>query len=387
MSLHFLNYAETFTALRSRYPDLTEAELRMWVGHGRRDLVAFTDKPGKTRRARLYRPAVGFSWSGISDQYALLDCWFPAKQVFRFVPSRRYLTYEQLVGRWQGLTDKNIHAFIAERVNEFRKKDDWGFLSFGAFDPLGRVTLPVEDCVFALDQVKTMEQRWFIEPSVSPSPQLRPFQADDVRYFSSRSRWSEQIVGYLVQGCVRVDATGHYCYDDFPVIWTWPLFDAGTVQPPEADYINLFSELSFPIEPLEFVDFCERRNIPLPSELVVKVKEITGVVALSKPAVAVPAVACLTPADSSQFKESDLLVTIFRLMLLAADLRKEAEHNAKCRNRRYERGNSLSKKAIWDDIEVLLNRLEIPTTGLGGTKTREIFTAAWQLGAKAQEEQ
>lgn len=217
-------------------------------------------------------------------------------------------------------------------------------------------------------------------------PKLRPFQAEDVRYFSSRLYWSEQVACYLVQGLVRIDASGHYCYDDFPVVWTWPLFDAGTVQPPEANYIDLFSELSFPIEPLVFVEYCERRNIPLPSELVIKVKEIAGVVALSKPAVAVPTVACPTPADTLQFKESDLLVTIFRLMLLVKDLDKELNQAAKYSRRRYERGSGISRNAVWEDIAEILNRLGLSTAGLGGSKTRDIFAAACRLGATAFKE-
>ncbi|MFZ1640512.1 MAG: hypothetical protein WAV07_03550 [Candidatus Contendobacter sp.] len=298
MSLHFLSYAEAFAALQSRYPDLTEAELRMWV-NGKRSLVALTDHPGKTRSSRLRHPPFRFHWSGSGDQSinALLDCWFPSKQIVRFVPSRRYLTYGQLVERWRSRTLEDIHAFITEQVEAFRNKSGFGFFDFGAFDPLGRLDLPMKDYVFALDQVEEMERRWFIEPAPRPQSQLRPFQAEDVRYFSRRLRWSEQIAGYLVQGCVRVDATGHYCYDDFPVVWTWPTFENGAVQPPEADYVDVFSSLAFPIEPLVFVEFCERRNIPLPSELIIKVKEIAGVVALSKLAIAVPTVACPTPPD------------------------------------------------------------------------------------------
>ena len=119
----FLNYRETSIALQSRYPDLTEAELRMWVD-GRKSLVALTDEPAKKRRSRLRRPSFRFHWSGSDGQSinALLDCWFPSKQVFRFIPNRRYLTYDQLVERWQGRTAKDIHTFIAERVDTCRKK-------------------------------------------------------------------------------------------------------------------------------------------------------------------------------------------------------------------------------------------------------------------------
>lgn len=201
MSLHFLSYAEAFAALQSRYPDLTEAELRMWV-NGKRSLVALTNPLGKTRRSRLRHPSFRFHWSGSGDQSinALLDCWFPSKQVFRFVPSQRYLTYERLVERWQGRTAKDIHAFIAERVNEFRKNPDFGFLDFGAFDPLGRQDLPIEDYVFALDQVEDKERKWLIGPIELPNPQYRPFQMEDVRYFARLPLWTRQEAAYLTNG-------------------------------------------------------------------------------------------------------------------------------------------------------------------------------------------
>ncbi len=148
--MRFLNYGDALAALRSRYPDLTEAELRMWID-GRRGLWAWTE-----------RPRAFFSWSGTTDPNALMDCRFLAKQVFRFVPSRRYLTYGQLVARWQARVSGDIHRFIGERVAAFRtQKPGWGFLDFGAFDPLGRLDLPARDSLFAVDQVEEKEREWF----------------------------------------------------------------------------------------------------------------------------------------------------------------------------------------------------------------------------------
>lgn len=115
-----------------------------------------------------------------------------------------------------------------------------------------------------------------VQVIVSPFKFLRPFQADDVRYFSRLPFLTQQKAGYLVQGCVCIDTTGHYCYDDTPVAWTWPTFENGTAQLPEENYIEFFSSLTFPSEPLKVVEFCEKHNIPLPSELVIKVKEIAG---------------------------------------------------------------------------------------------------------------
>jgi len=148
--MRFLNYGDALAALRSRYPDLTEAELRMWVD-GRRGLWAWT------ARSRAF-----FSWSGTTDPNALMDCRFLAKQVFRFVPSRRYLTYGQLVARWQARVSGDIHRFIEERVAAFRtQKPGWGLLDFGTFDPLGQLDLPVRDSLFAVDQVEEKEREWF----------------------------------------------------------------------------------------------------------------------------------------------------------------------------------------------------------------------------------
>ncbi|MDG4549975.1 MAG: hypothetical protein P9F19_11035 [Candidatus Contendobacter sp.] len=292
MSLHFLSYAETFAALRSRYPSLTEAELRMWVGHGHRDLVAFENKPGNTRRSRLRNPACRFVWSGSAvyniSIYAILDCWFPAKHVLRFIPTRRYLTYEQLVERWQSRTSIDIHKFIADRVQDFRKKLGYGFFEFGAFHPLGRLDLPLEEYVFAVDQVEKKEKEWFIGATGTRSIAFRPFQDKDVRYFSRLPKWSKQQAGYLVQGQVRVSASGHYCYDDSSVVFCYAYFPSYETQPPEADYADLFSRLSFPIKPLEFIEFCEPRGIPLPPALVASVKEIAGASTLPEPTMAVP---------------------------------------------------------------------------------------------------
>lgn len=148
--MRFLNFGDALAALRSRYPDLTEAELRMWVD-GRRGLWAWTE-----------RPRAFFSWSGTTDPNALMDCRFLAKQVFRFVPSRRYLTYGQLVARWQTRVSGDIHRLIEERVAAFRgRKPGRGFLDFGAFDPLGRLDLPAKDSLFAVDQVEEKEREWF----------------------------------------------------------------------------------------------------------------------------------------------------------------------------------------------------------------------------------
>lgn len=148
--MRFLNYGDALAALRSRYPDLAEAELRMWVD-GRRGLWAWTE-----------RPRAFFSWSGTTDSNALMDCRFLAKQIFRFVPYRRYLTYGQLVARWQARVSGDIHRFIEERVAAFRtQKPGWGFLDFGAFDPLGRLDLPARDFLFAVDQVEEKEREWF----------------------------------------------------------------------------------------------------------------------------------------------------------------------------------------------------------------------------------
>lgn len=93
------------------------------------------------------------------------------------------------------------------------------------------------------------------------------------------------------------------------------------------------------------------------------------------------------PADSSQFKEPDLLVTIYRLMLLVKDLDKELDHVAKYKRRRYERGSGISNNAVWEDIAAVLKRLGISATGLGSTKTREILGAACQIGAAVPEEE
>lgn len=274
----FLNYRETFIALQSRYPDLTEAEFRMWVGPGKRGLVALENKPGRTRCSRLKNPAFRFHWSGCvyNNQSidALLNCWFPAKQVFRFVPTLRYLTYEQLVDRWQNHASVDIHQFIADRVRDFRKKPNYVVFEFGAFDPLGRLDLPIEDYVFALDQVENREKAWFVG---TKGASFRPFREEDARYFSRLPKWTKQEAGYLVQGKVRVSASGHYCYNDLPVVSVYDCYPSYEVQPPEADYADLFSRLSFPMTPLEFIRFCELRRIPLPPALVTKVKEIAGI--------------------------------------------------------------------------------------------------------------
>lgn len=181
----FFTYRETFIALQSRYPDLTEAELRMWVT-GKKGLVALTDEPGGTRRSRLKHPAFRFHWDGSQHANqsinALLDCWFPSVQVLRFIPIQRYLTYGQLVERWKSRVSGDIHQFIAERVSAYHKQPDYrGSLEFGAFDPLGRLNLPIEDYVFAMDQAEEKEQRWFVQSVTRPEPQLRSFQTEDVR--------------------------------------------------------------------------------------------------------------------------------------------------------------------------------------------------------------
>lgn len=94
-----------------------------------------------------------------------------------------------------------------------------------------------------------------------------------------------------------------------------------------------------------------------------------------------------TPADSSQFKESDLLITIYRLMLLAKDLDRELEHAAEYKRRRYVRGSGISKIAVWEDIEAILTRLGLATASLGKTKTNDIFSAACRLGAEVSKEE
>lgn len=278
----FFTYRETFIALQSRYPDLTEAEFRMWVNNGKGYLVAFENKPGNTRRSRLRNPAFRFYWDCSYDSNqsinALLDCWFPAKHVLRFIPPRRYLTYEQLAERWQNRTSDDIHKFITDKVNDFRKKENYkGIFEFWAFDPLVRSDLPIEEYVFALDQVEKKEKAWFTNATGTRSITLRPFQGEDARYFSRLPKWTRQQAGYLVQGQVRVSASGHYCYDDSSVVFCYDYFPSYEIQPPEADYADLFSRLSFPMTPLEFIRFCELRGIPLPPDLVAKVKEIEGV--------------------------------------------------------------------------------------------------------------
>ena len=291
----FFTYRETFIALQSRYPDLTEAEFRMWVNNGKGYLVAFENKPGNTRRSRLRNPAFRFYWDCSYDSNqsinALLDCWFPAKHVLRFIPPRRYLTYEQLAERWQNRTSDDIHKFITDKVNDFRKKENYkGIFEFWAFDPLVRSDLPIEEYVFALDQVEKKEKAWFTNATGTRSITLRPFQGEDARYFSRLPKWTRQQAGYLVQGQVRVSASGHYCYDDSSVVFCYDYFPSYEIQPPEADYADLFSRLSFPMTPLEFIRFCELRGIPLPPDLVAKVKEIEGVSALTEPPVGVSVV-------------------------------------------------------------------------------------------------
>jgi len=81
----------------------------------------------------------------------------------------------------------------------------------------------------------------------------------------------------LVQGQVRVSASGHYCYDDSSVVFCYDYFPSYETQPPEADYVDLFSRLSFPMTPLEFIELSEPRGIPLPPALVAKVKEVAGI--------------------------------------------------------------------------------------------------------------
>lgn len=284
----FFTYRETFIALQSRYPDLTEAEFRMWVNNGKGYLVAFENKPGNTRRSRLRNPAFRFYWDCSYDSNqsinALLDCWFPAKHVLRFIPPRRYLTYEQLAERWQNCTSIDSHQFITDKANEFRKKTGYGFFEFGTFGPLGRLDLPIEEYIFALDQVEEKEKAWFVNATETRTITFLPFQGEDVRYFSRLPKWTKQEAGYLVQGQVRVSASGHYCYDDSSVASCYDYFPSYEKQPPEADYAGLFSRLSFPITPLEFIEFCEPRGIPLPPALVAKVKEIAGGSALPEAA-------------------------------------------------------------------------------------------------------
>lgn len=95
-----------------------------------------------------------------------------------------------------------------------------------------------------------------------------------------------------MQGQVRVSASGHFCYDDSPVVFCNDYFPSYETHPPEADYIDLFKSLSFPILPLEFIKFCEdkKRGIHLPPALVARVKEIEGVSALTEPPVGVSVV-------------------------------------------------------------------------------------------------
>lgn len=97
----------------------------------------------------------------------------------------------------------------------------------------------------------------------------------------------------------------------------------------------------------------------------------------------------LSPADSSQFKKSDLLLTIHRLLLLVKDLDNENIHLANAKKyarRKYVRGDGVSHKAVWEGIEEVLARLEVSTAGLGETKTRTIFSAACRLGEEASKE-
>ncbi|MDS4020595.1 MAG: hypothetical protein RKR03_08810 [Candidatus Competibacter sp.] len=127
------------------------------------------------------------------------------------------------------------------------------------------------------------------------------------------------------------------------------------------------------VNPAEVVKWARGKNFHIPPELEALFPETTP----TEPAL----------ADSSQFKETDLLVTISRLLLLVKDLDKEIAHNAEYTRKKFVRGSGVSIKAVSEGMEAILNRLDIPTDGLGDTKTRDILTAALRLGAAVPKEE
>lgn len=146
-----LPYGKALPRLQTRFPDLTQGELAMWVLQWNRN-----PKRGLPAYNRYNKP---FSWQDVRSLRDLRACWFKLDDLDRFKPSQRWLTYQQLVERWRPLCDdpeQEIPAGVERHRDE---------LGFSAHDPLHRRKAPLTEYMFLLSEVEAIEAEWFTVPT------------------------------------------------------------------------------------------------------------------------------------------------------------------------------------------------------------------------------
>ena len=146
-----LSYVEAFQCLSKRFPGLTHGELCLWVWQWNCNIDDDKGLPAYNCFGRV------FYWSDASSLSDLRSCIFKPEDVHTFEPIERWLTYEQLVRRWQPFCEDPEHE-IETAVH--RHKDS---IMFQAFDPLYRRPQPIKDCCFPLSTVEQCEVEWFPE--------------------------------------------------------------------------------------------------------------------------------------------------------------------------------------------------------------------------------
>lgn len=141
----------------------TAHEIAAWVFHGPSlgGLAAFVN-------ANELDPPPRFSYAALMhwerDYLSpLMHTWFETHDLAAFVPAERYITGCALVERWSALPGLIPEAFIRAKIHESRLNDLHPILGLTQGSMEEPILPPLEEGLFALSEVRTIEREDFGE--------------------------------------------------------------------------------------------------------------------------------------------------------------------------------------------------------------------------------